>query len=172
VDWDRRCPTDEERMSLAVTLARENILRGTGGPFGAAVFELETGVLVSVGVNSVVRLNNCTLHAEIVALTLAQQARQSYTLRAPGLPPHEVVTSCQPCAMCLGATLWSGVSRIVYAARREDAERLGFDEGPEFPGSRSYLESRGITLAGEVLRDEGRRVLELYRQRQGKIYNA
>jgi tRNA(Arg) A34 adenosine deaminase TadA len=43
VDWDRRYPTDEERMRLAIDLSRENVERGTGGPFGAAVFEAGPG---------------------------------------------------------------------------------------------------------------------------------
>src|SRR5262245_11271934 len=43
-------------MRLALALARENVIREGGGPFGAAVFELGTGGLVAAGVNSVVRL--------------------------------------------------------------------------------------------------------------------
>src|SRR5688500_15624912 len=66
VDWDRAYATDEERMRLAIGLSRENVERETGGPFGAAIFESESGRLVSVGMNSVVRLNNCTLHGEVM----------------------------------------------------------------------------------------------------------
>ena len=68
VDWTRRFKTDDDRMRLAVALSRLNVERETGGPFGAAVFELETGRLVAVGVNSVVRLNCSALHAEVVTL--------------------------------------------------------------------------------------------------------
>ena len=58
VDWDRRYTTDHERMRLAITVSRANVERTSGGPFGAAVFEADSGRLVSVGMNSVVRLNN------------------------------------------------------------------------------------------------------------------
>ena len=85
---------------------------------------------------------------------------------------HELFTSCEPCAMCLGATLWSGVQRVVCGAAREDASRLEFEEGPVFPESYNYLEHRGIAIVHNVLRDEARAVLELYRARSGKIYNA
>jgi tRNA(Arg) A34 adenosine deaminase TadA len=170
VEWDRSYRTDTERMQLAVQLARENVLRGDGGPFGAAVFEAESGRVVSAGVNLVTQLNNCLLHGETVALMLAQARVRSYTLDAPGLPAHELVTSCEPCAMCLGATLWSGVRRVVWGASREDAERLGFDEGPVFPQSYAYLIARGITFTAEVLREEARAVLELYREQGGPIY--
>jgi tRNA(Arg) A34 adenosine deaminase TadA len=163
--------TDEAKMRLAIALSRLNVERETGGPFGAAVFELDTGRLVGIGVNSVVRLNCSALHAEVMALMFAEQERHSFTLAAPGLPRHELVTSCEPCAMCLGATLWSGVKRLVCGATRDDAMRLGFDEGPVFKASYDYLEQAGVEVVREVSRDEARAVLELYRNRSGPIYN-
>jgi tRNA(Arg) A34 adenosine deaminase TadA len=172
VDWQRGYPSDEERMRLAIELARANVERGTGGPFGAAIFEAESGRLVSIGVNSVVRLNNCALHAEMVAFMMAQQRVGSFTLNAPHLVAHDLVTSCEPCAMCLGATLWSGVRRVVYGAAREDASKLQFEEGPVFPESYRYLEERGLIIIRNVLREEARSVLELYRSRGGMIYNG
>jgi tRNA(Arg) A34 adenosine deaminase TadA len=171
VDWERPYRTDEERMRLAISVARENVERGTGGPFGAAIFEA-SGRLVAVGMNSVVRLNNCTLHGEMMAFMMAQHRIASFTLNAPHLPAHELFTSCEPCAMCLGTTLWSGVQRVVYGATREDASRLNFEEGPVFPESYEYLEKRGIRFVRKVLRDEARAVLEMYRAKGGKIYNG
>jgi len=171
VDWERPYASDEEKVRLTVRLARENVERGTGGPFGAAVLEAATGHLVAVGMNSVVRLHNAVLHAEIVAVMLAQQRLGAFSLAAPGLPAHELVTSCDPCAMCLGAILWSGVKRVVCGAAREDATALRFDEGPVFPASYDYLRERGIAFARGVCRDEARAVLELYRRRSGVIYN-
>ena len=171
VDWERPYRTDEDRMRLAISVSRMNVERETGGPFGAAVFE-SGGRLVAVGMNSVVRLGNCVLHAEIVAFMMAQQAVGSFTLSAPSLPTHELVTSCEPCAMCLGATLWSGVKRVVYGAGREDATRLSFEEGPVFPESYRYLEDRGIRIVRGVLGEEAKAVLEQYRAKSGKIYNG
>jgi tRNA(Arg) A34 adenosine deaminase TadA len=172
VDWDRRLATDEERMRLAIQLSRENVQRGTGGPFGAVIVERDSGRLVAVGMNSVVRLDNCTLHGEMVAFMMAQQRLHSYTLAAPGMPAHELVTSCEPCAMCLGGALWSGVRRIVCGAGRDDASRLRFEEGPVFADSYKYLEERGIEITRNVLRAEAKAVLEMYRTRGGQIYNA
>jgi tRNA(Arg) A34 adenosine deaminase TadA len=171
VDRDRRYATDEEKLDVAIALSRENLERESGGPFGAVVFEAGSGTIVAVGVNSVVRLRNSAMHAEMLALMMAQQARQSFTLAADAFPAHELVTSCEPCAMCLGATLWSGVTRLVFGARREDAEALGFDEGPVFPASYAYLRDRGIEIVGGVRRDEAQAVLQLYRNRGGAIYN-
>ncbi|HEU0077495.1 MAG TPA: nucleoside deaminase [Longimicrobiaceae bacterium] len=170
VDWDRCYESDADRMRLAIDLSRQNVLRETGGPFGAAVFETETGRLVSVGMNLVVPLNNCMLHAEAVALMMAGSRVASYSLDE-GVR-HELVTSCAPCAMCLGAALWSGVRRIVCGARSADAERIGFDEGPVFTASHEYLSSRGIRIEHHVLRADACAVLDLYASRSGRIYNG
>jgi tRNA(Arg) A34 adenosine deaminase TadA len=172
VDWERLYRTDEDKMRLAIALARENVARGTGGPFGAAIVEHETGRLVSVGVNRVVPLNNCTLHAEMVAFMLAQARVGEFSLAAPGLPAHDLATSCDPCAMCLGATLWSGVRRVLCGATRDDAMLLRFDEGPVFASSWAYLKRKGLEVHRGVLREEAVGVFELYRERGGAVYNG
>jgi tRNA(Arg) A34 adenosine deaminase TadA len=167
-----RYETDEDRMRVAIELARQNVVRNTGGPFGAAIFERSTGALLSVGVNSVVRLNNSTLHAEMVAIMMAQRRLGSYTLAGSTSASYELVSSCDPCAMCLGAVLWSGVRRMVCGADRDDATALSFEEGPVFPESYIYLQERGVAIARGVLRQEAAGVLDLYRRQGGRIYNA
>jgi tRNA(Arg) A34 adenosine deaminase TadA len=172
VDWDRTYDDDESRMRVALTCARENVLRDTGGPFGAAVFDSDSGRLVAAGVNLVVPADNSSLHAEIVAFMMAQAVLGTYTLQRSDLPAHEIHTSCEPCAMCLGAVLWSGVRRVVSSALREDADSISFDEGPVFAASYEYLRARGIAFESGVLRPEGQDVLRLYGERGGPIYNA
>lgn len=171
VEWERPYRDDESRMRLAVTIASENVRHATGGPFGALVVEEESGRLISVGMNRVVPESNSILHAEIVAFMMAQARLRTYTLGAAGLPPHTLVSSCDPCAMCLGATLWSGVRRVVCGATRDDAERVRFDEGPVFPESYRYLADKGIAIVHGVLRAEARAVLEAYAA-SGEIYNG
>lgn len=171
VDFTRPYPDDDARVRVAITLARENVVRNSGGPFGAAVFEADTGRLVGLGTNGVVRLNNSSAHAEVVALMMAESAVASFTLKGDGMPRHELFSSCEPCAMCLGATLWSGVTRLVFAATREDATRLSFDEGPVFPASYDYLEQRGVAIVRERCRAEANAVFDLYLERGGPIYN-
>ena len=172
VNWDVPLASLEDRMRLAIRVAAENVDRGTGGPFGALIVERDSGRIVAAGANSVVRLSNCTLHGEMVAFMMAQTRLRSFTLAAPSMPSHDLITSCEPCAMCLGAALWSGVKRVVCGATREDATRLNFEEGPVFPESYAYLEQRGVEIVRNVLRAEARAVLERYRARGGAIYNA
>jgi hypothetical protein len=59
----------------------------------------------------------------------------------------------------------------VCGATRDDAERVGFDEGPVFPESYRYLADKGITFVHGVLRAEARAVLETYAA-SGEIYNG
>jgi tRNA(Arg) A34 adenosine deaminase TadA len=122
-------PTVEDRMRLAIELSRCNRQHATGGPFRAAIFERETGRLLAPGVNLVTSLECSVFHAEMVAIMIAQSVAGDFDLGGPGHPPYELVASTQPCAMCLGATPWSGVRRLVCGARDEDAEEAGFDEG-------------------------------------------
>lgn len=162
----------DERMRLTIELARRNVEAGTGGPFGAAVFEAQGGRLLSAGVNLVVAARCSLLHAEVVALMLAQQHLGRFDLGEADSPACELVTSAEPCAMCFGAVLWSGVRRLVCSARSEDVEGLGFDEGPKPADWPAELQRRGIALVRDVRRDEAVGVLERYAAAGGPIYNA
>ncbi len=124
------CPPladDSARMRFVVELARRNVDSGSGGPFAAAVFESVSGRLLAASTNLVVASHCSAAHAEVLALSLAQQVRGNHDLDSACLPVVELVTSCEPCAMCLGAIAWSGVRRVVGGARGVDAEALGFD---------------------------------------------
>lgn len=160
----------ESRMQFAIELARQNVERRTGGPFGAAVFEAESGRVVGVGVN-LVEASNCSIvHAEMVAIAMAQYRVGHYDLGAGG-GVYELVTSTEPCAMCLGAIPWSGVRRVVCAAHGEDAAAIGFDEGAKPADWAGELRKRGIEVVRDVLRDEARAVLQQYAKTGGLIYN-
>jgi tRNA(Arg) A34 adenosine deaminase TadA len=161
-----------ERMALTIRLARLNAERGTGGPFGAAVFERESGRLVAAGVNLVLPSGLSIAHAEIVALSFAQRARGHYDLAAPGQPACELVSSTEPCAMCLGAIPWSGVKALVCGARDEDARAIGFDEGDKPADWPRALAARGIAVTRDVARAEAAAVLRWYAERGGAIYNS
>lgn len=163
--------SDQERMGLVLELARQNVAYG-GGPFAAAVFEAESGRLLTPGVNMVEIAGNSVLHAEIVALMLAHQALGRFDLGAGDLPAYELVTSCEPCAMCLGAVHWSGVRRLVCGARDEDARAIGFDEGDKPAHWQAGLEGRGISVVRDVLRPAAAALLQHYLAAGGIVYNG
>jgi tRNA(Arg) A34 adenosine deaminase TadA len=167
---DRPQTTMEARMGVAIGIARTNVERMTGGPFGAVVFERDSGILFSAGVNCVVPQHCSAAHAEVLALALAQQRLRSFTLAAAP-QPLQLVTTAEPCAMCLGAIAWSGVSELVTGATDADARGVGFDEGTKPPHWTQALTERGIHVVRGVLRGEARDVLRLYAASGGRIYN-
>ena len=171
-EWGAVCAGVEDRMRLAIELSRRNVEQGTGGPFGAAVFQRDSGRLIAAGVNLVVASRCSALHAEMMAIMLAQQALGSHDLGASGLPACELATSAEPCAMCLGAIPWSGIRSVICGADGADAESIGFDEGDKRPDWPGRLEARGIHVRRGVLREEAVAVLRQYADGGGEIYNG
>ncbi|MDF0533731.1 nucleoside deaminase [Shewanella yunxiaonensis] len=170
INWQQPLVTDEAKMSLALSLAQENVRRKTGGPFASIIVHRQSGLLLSIGVNQVVPQNNSTLHGEVMAIMLGEQRLKQYSL---GLAEdYELFTSCEPCAMCMGAILWSGVKRLVCAATGEDARAIGFDEGPVFEASYDYLIHAGIKVERQVLQRQGREILQAYVANGGLLYNG
>ena len=166
----RSFSTPEERMSFAIELSRLNV-QHKGGPFAAAIFCIEDGSLLASGVNLVLSGGCSVLHGEIVALMAAQKKIGDYDLSSSGSRHYELVTSTEPCAMCLGAVTWSGVQRLVCGARGSDAEETGFDEGEKPHRWVEALEQRGISVLRDICREQAASVLKEYRESGGIIYN-
>jgi tRNA(Arg) A34 adenosine deaminase TadA len=164
--------TRAERMRYVVDLARKNVEHGTGGPFAAAVVAVRTGEVCSVGVNLVVTGRNATAHAEMVAVQLADTALGRHDLSAAPGGPFELVSSAEPCTMCLGAVIWSGVHALVCGARDADARAIGFDEGPKPADWVTALRTRHVEVERDLLRDDAVAVLRAYAAAGGPIYNA
>ncbi|OXM75065.1 MULTISPECIES: nucleoside deaminase [Amycolatopsis] len=111
---------EKEWLARAVELATDNVAAG-GGPFGAVV--VRDGEIVATGTNQVTPALDPTAHAEVVAIRAACQALGDFKLTGCVL-----VSSCEPCPMCLASALWARLDRVVYAADRHDAARAGFDD--------------------------------------------
>lgn len=115
---------DSKWVEQAVALACQEVKKG-GIPFGALV--VDGGALIGTGVNRVRQDRDPTAHAEIVAIRSAAVGARgslqgSATLYASG----------EPCALCLLGAYWAGISRIVFAADRNEAARAGFDYRPSY----------------------------------------
>lgn len=160
-DSRRSYLTDEERVGLAIELSRRNVAHGSGGPFGAAVFD-DRGRLIAAAANRVVPQSCSVAHAEMLAYMAAQQRLASYRLNGQG-GHYTLATSAQPCCQCYGATVWAGIDQLLIGARAEDVEELTeFDEGPLPADWIGELERRGIAVRRDILRDEARAVLADY----------
>lgn len=150
--------TDEDKMALVNRLARRNFQEKTGGPFAALVVEGDR--LISAGVNLVLASGLSSSHAEVVALGLAQTAVGGWDLGADGAK-RELIVNWRPCVQCYGATMWSGVTRLVVAGDGPELEQLTkFDEGPMVADWAAQFEARGIEVVQDVLREEA---LDVYR---------
>ncbi len=112
--------TDEEYMRLAIEKTREGIRAGQS-PFGAVVVLGER--VVSAAHNTVWRDHDPTAHAEVNAIRQAASALARIDLSGATL-----FTTCEPCPMCLAATHWAKIDRVVYGASIEDASTAGFSE--------------------------------------------
>lgn len=174
VDATRICASDEEKVALAIELSRRNLEAGTGGPFGAVVFNADDRI-VAAGVNVVLPQNTSLGHAETMAYMLAQQRLQRARLNRDdaGEPDgrYTLATSAQPCCQCYGATIWAGIDRLLIGARAEDVMELTeFDEGPLPADWIGELERRGITVVRDLLREQARQVLRAYGEGGGERY--
>jgi tRNA(Arg) A34 adenosine deaminase TadA len=166
--------TDESKMALVNRLARRNFLEKTGGPFAALV--VEDGRLVSAGVNLVLASGLSGSHAEVVALGMAQTAVGTWDLGAGGAR-RELIVNWRPCVQCYGATMWSGVTRLVVAGDGPELEQLTkFDEGPMVSDWAEQFEARGIEVVQNLLREEALAVYREYGEHVAAgdvtVYNA
>ena len=163
----------EERMATVIRFSSLNIDHDTGGPFAAGIFDEQTGELVTIGVNRVVPSNCSSAHAEVVALSVAQQKLKTFDLGSAGLPRYQLVVNWRPCAMCYGAVVWSGVRSLVIAGSDGQLEQItGFDEGPIHPNWANELEKRGISVTDNVLKEEACEVFRRFRDSGKLVYNG
>jgi len=152
---------DRQFLRRAIALSKERMESNLGGPFGAVI--VKNGKIIAEGWNEVTSSLDPTAHAEVTAIRRACRAVGAFSLEGATL-----YSSCEPCPMCLAATYWARIGRLVYANTREDAASIGFDDAflydemPKDPLARA-LPTEQITL------DEAREVFELWRNKPDKI---
>jgi len=133
-------------MRAAIELAVENVQAGRGGPFAALV--VRDGRLVARGTNTVTSACDPTAHAEINAIRSACRELQRFRLS-----DCDIYTTCEPCPMCLGALYWARPRRVYYAATRDDAAAVGFDDAFIYDELRCAPEMRQLAME-QLLREE------------------
>ena len=106
-------------MKIVKELSEENLKTNNGGPFGACI--VKDDKIIGKGVNHVLKDNDPTAHAEIVAIREACKEINSHNLSG-----CEIYTSCYPCPMCLSAIIWSNIKVVYYGNTKKDASDIGF----------------------------------------------
>lgn len=134
-----------EFMKRAVSLARKNLKTGNGGPFGCVI--VKNNQIIGEGWNRVIEENDPTSHAEMNAIRNACKNLNSFQLDG-----CEIYTSSEPCPMCLGAIYWARPLKVYFAANRQEAANIGFDDEYIYQEFELPLPKRQIKL--EQIKDE------------------
>ncbi len=140
----------EEFMKEAIRLAVMNMENGHGGPFGCVI--VKNGEVIASAFNEVLKNNDPTAHAEIMAIRRACKKLNTYQLDG-----CEIYTSCEPCPMCLGAIYWSRPSKVYFAASRIDAAEAGFDDNHIYDQLNLPLPNRVIPFE-QIMQHEVKKV--------------
>lgn len=106
--------TDNDYLRLAIGKAKESVTQG-GFPAGAVL--VHDGQVVSEGISIGNILHDPTSHGEVASIRAACKKSGSTDLSGATL-----YASMQPCVMCLGAAMWSSVSRIVFACAKQKVD--------------------------------------------------
>jgi len=149
-------------MQTAIDLAVKGVSQGAGGPFGAVVVAPD-GKIMGKGYNTVISANDPTAHAEVNAIRDACQQLGNFRLSG-----CRIVTSCEPCPMCLSAIYWSRISSIFYACTRKDAASIGFDDAMIYEEMNMHMNQRSIP-SEQVMRDKGLKAFELWLDKSDKV---
>ena len=148
-------------MRRAISLSRERMEAGDGGPFGAVV--VKQGRIVGEGNNRVTTANDPTAHAEVVAIREACRTLGSFSLEG-----CDIYSSCEPCPMCLAAIYWARIRHLYFANSRADAARIDFDDDLIYREVALPIEDRSLP-ATRLLADEARAVFDEWLVKPDKI---
>jgi tRNA(Arg) A34 adenosine deaminase TadA len=138
--------SDDGFMKVAVEVTRSGIAAGQS-PFGATV--VRDGEVIAVAHNTVWSDTDPTAHAEVNVLR-----RAAVLLGTIDLAGCTLYTTCEPCPMCLAASHWAKVDRVVFGASIADATSAGFSEMPVPAEDLARLGRSRLKLQGGVLREE------------------
>jgi tRNA(Arg) A34 adenosine deaminase TadA len=130
--------SDEKYLREAIELASKSVEMG-GGPFGAVI--VKDGKVIGRGHNSVTTDCDPTAHAEVNAIRDACKTIDNFSLKGSVL-----YTSCEPCPMCLTATYWARIDRVIYGNDRVSAASIGFDDQYFYDQVNKDISSRDLVM--------------------------
>ena len=125
-------------LAQAVELARQNVQDG-GRPYAAVL--VRDGHVLAEAVNTLLKTNDPTDHAELRAISEATRAQGS-----PRLDGAIMYASGQPCPMCLALMHMTGVGQVFYAHSNEDGEPFGLSTAAIYEQMRLPLAEQSIDI--------------------------
>lgn len=148
-------------MKTAVKEALKGMRKNDGGPFGAVI--VKDGKIIARGHNRVIKTNDPTAHAEIIAIRKAAKKLKRFELS-----DCEVYSSCEPCPMCLAAIHWAKMKKLYYGCTEEDAAKVGFDDKFIYDAIKGISEKKQVE-AVQVDREECLKPFEEWEQKNDKV---
>lgn len=148
-------------IKTAIELSNRNVDIANGGPFGAVV--VKDGEVVGKGSNEVTSSNDPTAHAEIQAIRDACRNLNTFDLEG-----CELYASCEPCPMCLGSVYWANISKLYFAATKDDAAKAGFNDAHIYQEFSLPKEKRSIPTT-QLMRDEAVKVFDKWIASEDKV---
>ena len=148
-------------MKKAIRLSIANVEKGNGGPFGAVI--VKDGKVIARGVNNVTSANDPTAHAEVVAIRKACKTLKTYQLTG-----CEIYASCEPCPMCLAAIYWARPDKIFFAASKEHAAAIDFDDKLIYEEIAKPIAERKI-FTQQILREQALEAFKKWSESPNKI---
>ena len=152
-------------MDVAIDLSDDNFDKNYGGPFGACV--VKDGKIIGKGINRVIKDNDPTAHAEIIAIRNACKELGTHDLTG-----CEIYTSCYPCPMCLSAIIWSNIKKVYYANTKEDAANIGFRDDfiyDYLEKLTNNIEDNSVLKLKSMNREDALEVFKRYEEDKDKI---
>lgn len=170
--FDSNAPISEtellqaQKILLEIHQKTNTAINNGYGPFYAEIYNSKYECIASTS-NSVIT-DNCSIsHAEINAIKQAHKNYQKYDLSEENL---SIYINAEPCIMCIGAIMWSGIKNVFYSVPTNIVEKTtGFDEGFK-PNWLEEFKQRNIKVYGNIAKEEGIKVLSKYVENGNKIY--
>ncbi|MDQ2085154.1 nucleoside deaminase [Herbivorax sp. ANBcel31] len=148
-------------MKEAVDEAVAGVNENHGGPFGAVI--VKDGEIISRAHNEVIKNNDPTDHAEMIAIREASKKLGRFDLS-----DCELYTSCEPCPMCFAAMHWAKIQKVYYGCTREDAASIGFDDNYIYDVIKGVAKEKQVNLK-QIGRELGMKAFKLWEGKSDKV---
>ena len=138
--------TNEDYLRVAVALARENVERRGGRPFGAVL--VRDGEIIATGVNEILATHDPSTHAEMQAIRAATSAQ-----KLPRLDGCVMYASGNPCPMCLALMHMIGFKEVYFAYSNDDGEPFSLSTAKIYAEMAKPLSMQSIKVEYIPVRD-------------------
>lgn len=144
---------DEKFIDIAIELSKKAVY-----PYGAII--VKNGEIIGRSDSDVPVSKTAYSHAELRAIEDAMDHLGGH-LCAEGGKDCVIYSSCEPCAMCMGAILYTGIEKLVYGATLEDSKECVNDILVKAQVVADNCKNRNIEIIKEIHRDKAVEVLKI-----------